>query len=274
MKRSIRSSLLRILAGVVSGLMVVVYPIFYFNQDQMIFRGASANEEKLQWARTLPGVRELRLPMADGVELHGWLLPVEGDPSAPLVIYFGGNSQDVTGMLKARDDLPGIALLTLNYRGYGLSGGKPSQDLLFADAAAIYDWAERESGLTPRHRYVWGRSLGSGVAVRLASQRAVDGVILTTPFDSLRAVAQKLYPWIPIGLLLRHPFDSLALAPSIKTPMLALAGTEDQLVPATLAENLVAHWGGPRRIGIFPGAGHNDIESAEGYWEAVRSFLN
>lgn len=271
--KSLLRSLARILAGVLAALVGLVYPFFYFNQERLIFLGASPGESLLHWARARPGVRELRLEMADGVRLHGWLLPVEGDPQAPLLIYFGGNAEDATGVLAARDDLPGAALLLVNYRGYGLSEGRPGQDALLADAVALHDWALRESGLAPNRVFAWGRSLGSGVAVHLAARRHLAGVILTTPYDSLRAVAQHHYPWIPVGLLLRHPFDSLALAPAQQTPLLTLVAANDRIVPPVLAERLTDAWGGPKNLIRFTGVNHNDIEFAAGYWEAIGRFM-
>lgn len=271
--KALLRSLGRILAGLLAAVVGLVYPYFYFNQERMIFLGATPGESLLQWARARSGVRELHLAMADGVRLHGWLLPVAGAPQAPLLIYFGGNAEDVTGVLAARDDLPGVALLLVNYRGYGLSEGRPGQDALLADAVAIHDWALRESGLAPARVFAWGRSLGSGVAVHLASQRPLAGVLLTTPYDSLRAVAQHHYPWIPVGLLLRHPFDSLALAPLLNVPLLAFAADNDRIVPPDLAERLTAAWGGPKSLVRLPNVNHNDIEFAPGYWARIGQFV-
>jgi pimeloyl-ACP methyl ester carboxylesterase len=92
---------------------------------------------------------------------------------------------------------------------------------------------------------VIGRSLGSGVAVHVAAERKPAGVVLVTPFDSLRAVAQGIYPFVPVSLLLRHPFDSLALAPSIAAPMLALVATQDRVIAPAHARRLFEAWRGP-----------------------------
>jgi pimeloyl-ACP methyl ester carboxylesterase len=118
-----------------------------------------------------------------------------------------------------------------------------------------------------------GRSLGSGVAVQVASHRPVRGLILVTPFDSLLEVARHHYRLLPVRLILRQRFDSIAKAPAIRVPLLALMGSADDIIPNASTQNLVAAWGGPARLVTIAGAGHNDISLLEGYWEAIRAFL-
>ena len=119
-----------------------------------------------------------------------------------------------------------------------------------------------------------GRSLGSGIAVYLAQNRPVNGVILVTPFDSLTSVAQEKFPYLPIFLLLRHPFDSLTRAPSIKVPLLALVAGEDEIIPPHHAKRLVDKWGGPHTLKILAGAGHNTIDSNPDYWPSIGNYLS
>ena len=99
----------------------------------------------------------------------------------------------------------------------------------------------RRAGTRGRH----GPDLGGGVAVHLAAERPLVGVVLVTPFDSLTAVAQRHYPWLPVRWLLNHPFDALARAPSIRTPMLCLVAGSDRIIPPAHAARLFAAWGGP-----------------------------
>jgi len=112
------------------------------------------------------------------------------------------------------------------------------------------------------------------VAVRLAARRPLAGVILVTPFDSLTAVAQRYYPYLPVKWLLRHRFDSLSLAPGIDVPMLCLIAGRDEVVPPVHAERLYQAWGGPKREVILAGAQHNDADAAPEFWPSIRRFLD
>jgi hypothetical protein len=168
---------------------------------------------------------------------------------------------------------PGWALLAVNYRGYGGNAGKPSEQAFFADALAVYDWAASRSDVAPERIVAIGRSIGSGVAVYLAAQRLLCGVVLVTPYDSLRAVAQRHYPYLPVALLLKHPFDSVSRAPHISTPLLVIAAERDSVVPPEHARALFVKWGGPKTWHEAQGAGHNDLDADPGYWKAIAGFL-
>lgn len=269
---SLLGPLLRGVAGVLLALALVIYPFLYLMQDRMLFLRAGLDARQLAWARAQAPGAEVRIPVADGVELHGWFVPAAGTVPAPLLIYFGGNAEEVSAMLADRPQLPGWALLLVNYRGYGLSGGTPSQSALFADALALHDWARRRPEVDPDRIVAWGRSLGAGVAVQLAAQRPLAGVLLVSPYDSMAAVAQRHYPYVPVRWLFRHPFDALALAPSIRTPALAVAMAHDEVIPVHHSRRLMAAWGGPQRLLVFDDGDHNTLP-ARAYWAAVTAFL-
>jgi pimeloyl-ACP methyl ester carboxylesterase len=118
-----------------------------------------------------------------------------------------------------------------------------------------------------------GRSLGSGVAVHVASLRGVGGVILITPFDSLVNVAKIHYPFLPVKYLMRHRFDSVGLAPKIRIPLLAVVAGQDDIIPNQSSQKLVAKWGGEKSSVVIPDAGHNDIHQYRDYWQAIESFI-
>jgi len=219
-------------------------------------------------------LEEVRLDRGEGIELVGvLLLPLAAHP--PLVIYFGGNAEEATGGAPDVERVYGQrAVLTVNYRGYGASGGRPSEAAIVADALAAYDWAVRRPDIDGTRVALHGRSLGSGVAVQVAAARAVRCVVLTTPFDSARAVAAGMYPWLPVGLLMRHPFDSLARAPQVKVPALMLVGEADTLILPAHSRRLAAAWGGPADLVAYPGFGHNDIHVNPRYDETIRAFLD
>ena len=189
------------------------------------------------------------------------------------MIYFGGNAEEVSGQVFDAPELAPWSVATFNYRGYGLSEGRPGQAALTADALAIFDQLAGRDDIDAERIVVLGRSLGTGVAVHLAANRPLQAVMLVSPFDSLRSIAQKEYPFVPVSLLLKHPFDSMAVAPKITAPLLVLAGERDRLIPATHSQRLHEAWAGPKQWELIPGAGHNDIHNGERYWPAMRAFL-
>ena len=175
---------------------------------------------------------------------------------------------------RAHQDSRERAVLLVNYRGYGKSSGSPGEKPLVADAIEIYDWAAKRDDVDPARIAVHGRSLGSGVAVQLAAARPVRCAVLTTPFSSALDVARSAYPWLPVSLLMRHPFDSMAHAPSLKVPALVLIGEADRVIPVESSERLAAAWGGTVERLRLPGFGHNDIGLHPRYNAAIRAFLD
>ena len=260
------ASIVKVLVAVAVALPLVMY----FLQDRLIFHPQPVDDAlRAQIAATFPAAKEVFLKSDDGVRLHAWQLGSGSD----LVLYFGGNAEEVSGRLgEVEAGLPGAAWLLTDYRGYGASAGSPSERHLVADAVSWYDYAVRE--LKPARVFAFGRSLGSGVAVALAARRELAGVILSTPYDSLAAVAQHYYPWLPVKWLLRHRFDSIALAPRLQAPLLCLIAGRDEVIPPAHAERLYQAWGGPKRKLVLAGARHNETDAAPEFWPAIRGFVS
>lgn len=267
-------SLLRISLGLIIAVPLLVYPFLYFFQDKLVFVQVGLGEEDLKRVRARFPDAEVRMTAPDGVELHGWFVNRSSARKAPLIIYFGGNAEEVSGLLHEVDRFGDWAVLLMNYRGYGLSGGRPSERHLFEDALFLYDAFSARNDIDKNRIIAMGRSLGTGVAVHLAARRTLKGLILVSPYDSIRSVAQEIYPWVPVSLLLKHHFDSMALAPSIEAPVLALVASEDRVVSPSHSEKLLAGWRGTTYETVIPGAGHNNIDAAPQYWESIRGFLH
>jgi pimeloyl-ACP methyl ester carboxylesterase len=250
---------------------VVAFPLLMFLlQDQLIFhpqRMPDASRDGL--ARRVPGVESVFIEAADGTHLHAW--HVKPAPGAPLIMYFGGNAEEVSWMTaEVRQRTPGVGWLLVDYRGYGSSAGSPGEGPLVADALRWHDFLiAKEKGPL----FVFGRSLGSGVAVQLAAQRSIAGLILVAPFDSLAAVAKHYYPYLPVDLLLRHRFDSIGQAPKLGAPLLCLVASRDEIIPVVHSKRLYDAWGGPKRWVSLDGAGHNSTDDVPAFWQAIRSFL-
>ena len=250
-------------AGLLAAALVIGVPLLmYLVQDSLVFMPQPLSEARRAQIRNAEGIF---LTAEDGTRLHAWY--VKGDP---VFLYFGGNAEEVSWMLaEAPRRLPGAGWLLVDYRGYGASGGAPSEQALTADALLWHDFASKSS----RRVFVFGRSLGSGVAVQVAAVRPVAGVIAIAPYDSLVAVGKHHYPILPVSLLLRHRFDSVARAPAIEAPLLCLVAERDAVVPAAHSRRLYEAWGGEKRWVELRGAGHNSTDDAPEFWESIRAFI-
>lgn len=219
-------------------------------------------------------LEEVSFKARDGTVLAGVLAipPVE---RPPLIVYYGGNAEEVTAFARDAADTYGPrAVLLVNYRGYGRSGGRPGEKALVADAVEILDWFSRRTDIDTSRIALHGRSLGTGVAVQVAAARPPRCVVLTSPFASAREVAAEIYPWLPVGLLLRHPFDSAARAPKLTMPALILMGGADELIPKRHSERLAGLWAGPVQQQSLEGFGHNDLSLSPRYAAAIHAFLD
>lgn len=222
-------------------------------------------------------LEEVRLSAADGTPLAGVLALPREDPATPAaaVIYFGGNAEEVTAYAHEVERRYGRrAALLVNYRGFGESGGRPGEKALVADALAVHDWAAKHPRLDASRLCAHGRSIGTGVAVQLAAARPLRCVVLTSPFASLAAVGRSHYPWVPVAWLLRHRFDSAALAGSLRAPALVIYGGEDTIIAPGHSEELAAAWGGPVERVRLEGFGHNDLDLNPKYAQAIAAFLD
>jgi dienelactone hydrolase len=272
--------LLLALAAIALLLAIGVPAGFYFAQERLLFfRQPLSDARRADVARRFPAVEEVMLDAADGTRLHAWHVRPQTPEPAPLVIYFGGNAEEVSWMLEPVGDpragaSPGIGWLIVDYRGYGASAGEPGEAALFLDALAWFDRAEKFPDADARRIFAFGRSLGSGVAVDLAAHRPLAGVVLAAPYDSMAAVAKHHYPLLPIDSLLKHRFDSLALTPSVHAPLFMLIAERDQVIPPVHAERLYEAWGGPKAKLVLRGATHNSIDGHPEFWPAIRRFLS
>jgi pimeloyl-ACP methyl ester carboxylesterase len=258
-------SLLAVAAGVAIGFPLLVFLM----QDRLIFYPQPlAEEARAAIAKRFTSIDDVFLQAADGTRLHAWHARAPG--AASLVMYFGGNAEEVSWMLEdAARRAAGASWLLVDYRGYGSSGGSPSEKALVEDALRWYDQ------ISPQYKniYAFGRSLGSGVAVQLAAQRPIAGVILVAPFDSLVEVGKRYYPFLPVRWMLKHRFDSAAAAPKIAAPLLCIVATRDEIIPAAHSRRLYDAWGGPKHWVGLEGAGHNSTDNSANYWTSIVAFL-
>jgi pimeloyl-ACP methyl ester carboxylesterase len=185
------------------------------------------------------------------------------------VIYFGGNAEDVSLNLPSISAaFPNYAIYLLHYRGYGGSSGSPSEKALFADALELFDRVHAQHP----NIVVVGRSLGTGVAVRVASLRPVARLVLVTPFDSLGDIAAQHYPYLPVRWLLRDKFDSWRYAPQVTAPTRIIEAENDEIVPRESTELLRTRFrNGIVSFVVVSGAGHNTISNSPDYLPLLKN---
>ena len=214
-----------------------------------------------------PGAQALWLDVR-GARIKVWAV---SRPGGRALLYFGGNAEDVAGNVEpfARA-FPDRSLYLVNYRGYGGSTGRPSEAGLVADAASVFDHVRQ------RHPQVavMGRSLGSGVAVQLASARPVERLVLVTAYDSLVSVARGHFWWLPVGWLMRDRYESAHFAPALTIPVLVVVAADDEIIPRPRTDALVAAFApGQAEVVVVAGVGHNTLDWSPHYLDAVRGFL-
>ena len=220
------------------------------------------------------GAERLSVTTPDDNTLRGIFMPAdEPDPSRTLILGFGGNGwngQDVAEYL--HEIYPAHDVVAFHYRGYPPSSGSPSAEALIADAPLVYDAAVGRT--KPARVIAVGFSIGTGIAAQLSAKRNLDGLILVTPFDSLKAVAQSMYPWLPIGPFFEHEIDAAEPLSRGRVPVAIIAAEHDQIVAPARTQTLreaLPRLAFDRTIG---GAGHNDIYARSDFHEAMRAALD
>jgi pimeloyl-ACP methyl ester carboxylesterase len=249
-------------------LYLIITAGFYFLQDKFIFfpqKIPDGSRSSIKYQNS-----EITL-YVDGVALHGWLLNKE---EKQLIIYYGGNAEEVSCSIDDFEGLKNYSILLMNYRGYGKSGGSPSEKQLFSDALEIFDSITNMLDIQPENRVLFGRSLGSGIALYVASMRKVSSVILVTPFDSIRNIIRDKIPIIPVDILLKHPFHSLSYAKDVTCPSLVIIAQNDRVIKNKYSINLVKNMGGDCEHFFIENAEHNDVHTYPEYWSLITNHLN
>ncbi|VAW45785.1 hypothetical protein MNBD_GAMMA02-65 [hydrothermal vent metagenome] len=188
-----------------------------------------------------------------------------------VIIYFGGNAENVAySAADFNQQFPNHQTFLMKYRGYAGAAGSPSEQALFSDALALFDHIKQNSNA---RIHVIGRSLGSGVATYLATQRQVDKLILVTPFDSILNLAKNMFPILPVEWLLKDHFNSKSRAHQINTPTLVITATNDQVIPKQHSESLIQSIPKTQLTVINIDAGHNDIDLYPLYFNSLKSHI-
>ena len=218
---------------------------------------------------------EVFLTTADGVRIHGYWSPAPG--SERTILLFHGNAGNLSHRLDtvAFLNLLPANVLAIDYRGYGKSDGRPTEEGVYLDAQAAYDYVTRERGVRPEQITTVGQSLGVAVAVDLVTRRPLAGLILEGGFPSARRVARRAI-WLPgIAYVIRSKFDSAAKLKEIRIPVLVAHCRQDSVLPFALGEELYAAANQPKTFVAYPGPCHEPLFHADpvDYTARLRAFL-
>ena len=220
-----------------------------------------------------PGSERLTVETAGGNTLHGvHIAPLRKRADPVLILGFGGNgwnAEDAASYL--HEIYPDAHVIGFYYRGYRPSTGAPSAEALIDDAPVIYDAATKR--VDAGKVVAVGLSIGSGVAAQLSARRKLDGVILVTPFDSLKAVAQGMYPWLPIGPFFQHDIDAAEAIERSKVSTAIIAGERDDLISGPRTDALRVRTPSLKFDRTIARAGHNDIYARSEFHAAMRDAL-
>lgn len=260
------------IALIVSAILVAGGLYFlYVMQTRMLFPADLVNGSQ----PPLPASAvSLEIDGPDGNRLHGIHIPSTGEQAGeqPTILGFGGNAWNAGSLAQYLHDLfPNVDVVAFYYRGYHPSTGRPSAAALLTDAPLIHDHILKSLG--GEQIVVVGFSLGAGVAAHLASRRPLAGVILVSPFDSLKALAREHYPWAPVGLLLRHHMPAANSIHDLNTPIAIISAERDTIIPSSRTEALrqaVSHLVFERTIAQ---ADHNDLYQRVEFHEAMAEAL-
>ena len=220
---------------------------------------------------------DVRFQAPDGVALHGWFVPGEGDAT---LVWFHGNGGNIghrVGNIRELVERLQISIFIFDYRGYGRSEGSPYEEGTYLDAEAAITYVRSREDVDPEKTIYFGRSLGCAVAAEMAIKYPPRALICESGFTSVRAMTKRVYPFLPgLQFLVTTKYDTLSKIARVDAPVMVLHGDRDEIVPFSMSRELFDAVKGPKRIYTIEGAGHNDTYHVGGpaYFEALREFVD
>ncbi|MDH3890863.1 MAG: alpha/beta hydrolase [candidate division Zixibacteria bacterium] len=272
--------MLLIIGSVAVGAFVAFGLYLYLSQDRMVF--FPSREMETTPAEIGLVFDDVFIEVTDSVQVHAWYVPAPDGNSgsnnshAPTVLFFHGNGGNISHRLPTVDLVVGLGanIMLVDYRGYGRSGGVPSEQNMYADALACYRWLTDTKETPSEQIMIFGRSLGGAVAIQLATQVECAGLIVESSFTSAKAMGNLMFPYFPVGLLLKHKFASIDKIKSVNCPLLVTHSKEDDMIPFQMGLALYEKGMGPKRVVEIEGL-HNDRHymQAESYRECIENIL-
>lgn len=214
---------------------------------------------------------EIFLKTADGEKINALFFNNVGQD---VILYFHGNAGDLSGWQFVAEDFTelGYNFMIVDYRGYGKSSGSISEDGLYQDSEAAYNFLI-ERGFSSKSIVLYGRSIGSGMAVELATEYPCKGLILEAPFISMGKLANEKLPYLFPSLLLKYRFDNFAKINRVRCPVVFLHGSADTLIPPSHSARLFEKFSGKKKMIVVEGGSHNDLHAFRQYAEFMKDVL-
>ncbi len=263
---------------VIAGALLFICVALYFFQTKLVFyptRDFATTPSQIQ----LP-YEDVFINVTTKEQIHGWYFAANNPDSnkrLPVVLFCHGNAGNISHRLETAELILSMDadILLFDYRGYGKSDGSPSEDKVYADAEACYNWLVEQKRVQPDNIILFGRSLGGAVAIELARRVKCDGLIVESSFTSATERGKKMFPLLPIKHLLRYKFDSIGKLSSLTCPVLVTHSPDDEIIPFEMGRRLFAAANEPKRFVTLRG-GHNEWEyfADVSYKTAVETLLH
>jgi fermentation-respiration switch protein FrsA (DUF1100 family) len=263
-------NVIRIIAWTIIIFYALVIVLLYVLQTKLIFYpGKLGADHKFKLSH---GAEEVMLKTADGESINGIFYK---NKAREVILYFHGNAGDLSGWQYVAEDFTshGYNFLIIDYRGYGKSSGEISEAGFYNDAAAAYDFLINK-GFEPEQILVYGRSIGSGVAVDLAANRKCKGLVLESPFSSLSKLANEKLPFLFPSVFLRYRFDNVKKMNSVTCPVVFLHGSDDTLIPPAHSNRLYEAFAGKKSMIIVDRGAHNDLHAFRRYEDFLKEEMS
>ena len=221
---------------------------------------------------TEQGASEIFLKTEDGEEINGLYYTGKKEE---VILYFHGNAGDLSGWQSVAQDFTtiGYNFLIIDYRGYGKSSGTITEKGLYEDAEAAYQFLINEKNFRPDQIIIYGRSIGTGIAVELATKHTPKVLVLESPYISLKKLGSEKMPYLLPSIILRFHFDNMGKITSVKCPVMFIHGARDTLIPPTHTDKLYEHFTGKKKKVIIQNGSHNDLNDFKEYHEALVTAL-
>lgn len=251
-----------------AGLYLAVVALLYVFQRDLMYRPDSIRHVAPSYYPMLAGVQEVELKTSEGLRVYAWFsLAPAGRPTVAIFHGNGGSLRSQRYRLKYFKDA-NMGVLVLGYRGYAGSDGAPSEDGLYTDARTALNWLNAQ-GIADDRIVLYGESLGTGVATKMATEREFAAVVLESPYTSTVDVAASRFPFAPVSWLMKDRFDSLARIGQVQEPLLVMHGEADEVIPQAYGRRLFDAANEPKE-GFWPKlAGHNSIFDLGGFQTAA-----
>ena len=248
--------------------------LYVFQENYIYFPDLPSREVDASPADAGLPFESLKIRTEDGEMLDGWFVPAPAGRGTLLYLHGnGGNIGHRVDIIRTFHSL-GFGVLIFDYRGYGRSTGKPSEEGTYRDALAAWNYLTQERRIPAQHIVLFGESLGGSIAAWLAERHPPRALVIYAAFTSVPDMAKVLYPFLPTGLIARYRYDTRAALARVHSPLLILHSTEDEIIPYSHAQELLAIAPEPKKLVPLRG-GHNDAIFVSGdiFEQALKEFL-